>query len=79
MGALALVRFVIAECVKPPARKSASTGTGTVTAPATPTHGGGHRALIASTMIIGESAGNTQVDQMFGTEAMGIAPWTSRT
>jgi len=81
MGALALVRFVIAECVKPSGEKirvdwhghsdrglSIANSMAAVIAGANCVHG--------CAIGLGERVGNTQIDQMLvNLKLMGIAPW----
>jgi len=81
MGALALVRFVIAECVKPSGEKirvdwhghsdrglSIANSMAAVIAGANCVHG--------CAIGLGERVGNTQIDQMMvNLKLMGIAPW----
>jgi 2-isopropylmalate synthase len=81
MGALALVRFVIAECVKPSGEKirvdwHGHSDRGLAIANSMAAIIAGANCVHGCAIGLGERVGNTQVDQMLvNLKLMGIAPW----
>ena len=81
MGALALVRFVIAECVKPSGEKirvdwHGHSDRGLAIANSMAAIIAGANCIHGCAIGLGERVGNTQVDQMLvNLKLMGIAPW----
>ncbi len=81
MGALALVRFVIAECVKPSGEKirldwHGHSDRGLAIANSIAAIIAGANCIHGCAIGLGERVGNTQVDQMLvNLKLMGIAPW----
>jgi len=81
MGALALVRFVIAECVKPSGEKirvdwHGHSDRGLAIANSMAAVIAGAHCVHGCAIGLGERVGNTQVDQMLvNLKLMGIAPW----
>jgi isopropylmalate/homocitrate/citramalate synthase len=80
-GALALVRFVIEEVVKPSGEKirvdwHGHSDRGLAVANSLAALAAGAHCVHASAMGIGERVGNTQMDQMLvNLKLMGVAPW----
>ena len=81
MGALALVRFVIAECVKPSGEKirvdwHGHSDRGLAIANSMAAIIAGANCVHGCAIGLGERVGNTQIDQMLvNLKLMGIAPW----
>ncbi len=81
MGALALVRFVIAECVKPSGEKirvdwHGHSDRGLAIANSMAAIIAGANCVHGCAIGLGERVGNTQLDQMLvNLKLMGIAPW----
>jgi 2-isopropylmalate synthase len=81
MGALALVKFVLAEVIKPSGEKirldwHGHCDRGLAIANAMAALVGGANCVHATALGIGERVGNTQMDQMLvNLKLMGIAPW----
>jgi 2-isopropylmalate synthase len=81
MGALALVRFVIAECVKPSGEKirvdwHGHSDRGLAIANSIAAIIAGANSVHGCAIGLGERVGNTQIDQMLvNLKLMGIAPW----
>jgi 2-isopropylmalate synthase len=81
MGALALVRFVIAECVKPSGEKirvdwHGHSDRGLAIANSMAAVIAGANCVHGCAIGLGERVGNTQIDQMLvNLKLMGIAPW----
>ena len=81
MGALALVRFVIAECVKPSGEKirvdwHGHSDRGLAIANSLAAIIAGANCVHGCAIGLGERVGNTQIDQMLvNLKLMGIAPW----
>jgi 2-isopropylmalate synthase len=81
MGALALVRFVIAEVVKPSGEKirvdwHGHSDRGLAIANSMAAIIGGANCIHGCAIGLGERVGNTQIDQMLvNLKLMGIAPW----
>ena len=81
MGALALVQFVIAECVKPSGEKirvdwHGHSDRGLAIANSMAAIIAGANCVHGCAIGLGERVGNTQVDQMLvNLKLMGIAPW----
>jgi 2-isopropylmalate synthase len=81
MGALALVRFVIAECVKPSGENirvdwHGHSDRGLAIANSMAAIIAGANCVHGCAIGLGERVGNTQVDQMLvNLKLMGIAPW----
>jgi isopropylmalate/homocitrate/citramalate synthase len=81
MGALALVRFVIAECVKPSGEKirvdwHGHSDRGLAIANSLAAVIAGANCVHGCAIGLGERVGNTQIDQMLvNLKLMGIAPW----
>jgi 2-isopropylmalate synthase len=81
MGVLALVRFVIAECVKPSGQKirvdwHGHSDRGLAIANSMAAVIAGANCIHGCAIGLGERVGNTQIDQMLvNLKLMGIAPW----
>jgi 2-isopropylmalate synthase len=81
MGALALVRFVIAECVKPSGERirvdwHGHSDRGLAIANSMAAIIAGANCVHGCAIGLGERVGNTQIDQMLvNLKLMGIAPW----
>jgi 2-isopropylmalate synthase len=81
MGALALVQFVIEECVKPSGEKirvdwHGHNDRGLAIANSLAALAGGANCVHGCAIGLGERVGNTQIDQMLvNLKLMGIAPW----
>jgi len=84
MGALALVKFVMEEVIKPSGEKirldwHGHCDRGLATANAMAALVGGANCVHGTALGIGERVGNTQIDQMLvNLKLMGIAPWDQR-
>jgi isopropylmalate/homocitrate/citramalate synthase len=81
MGALALVQFVIAECVKPSGENirvdwHGHNDRGLAIANSLAAIMGGANCIHGCAIGLGERVGNTQIDQMLvNLKLMGVAPW----